>query len=144
MEPAAVEPATSADVDVEDTAGLGLCVRRADVDVEDTAGLGLCVRRADVDVEDTAVLGLCVRLADVDSEDMPVPGLCVRPPRVACESNIIGAIFDAAAFEEMQKRVADGDLRRALDEGERDAATGRTVTHAQVASKYLDGAGGSK
>lgn len=60
-----------------------------------------------------------------------------RPVVLTRHGRGVAVILSLAAFEELQERVADGDLRRALNDGEADIAAGRTARHEDVVARYL-------
>lgn len=65
-----------------------------------------------------------------------------RPVVLTRHGRGVAVILSLAAFEEMQERVADGDLRRALNDGEADIAAGRTARHEDVVARHLGRPGG--
>lgn len=60
-----------------------------------------------------------------------------RPVVLTRHGRGVAVLLSIAAFEEIQERLVDGELRRALEEGEGDIRAGRTITHADIMAKYL-------
>ena len=60
-----------------------------------------------------------------------------RPVVLTRHGRGVAVILSLQAFEELQDRVADAELRSALDDGERDIAAQRTVRHSDIVAKYL-------
>ena len=60
-----------------------------------------------------------------------------RPVVLTRHGRGVAVLLSLAAFEDMQERLADSDLRRALEEGEEDIRAGRTITHEDFVKKYV-------
>lgn len=65
-----------------------------------------------------------------------------RPVVLTRHGRGVAVMLSLAAFEEIQERLAQADLRAALEAGERDVREGRTIAHADMVAKYLGQARG--
>ncbi len=60
-----------------------------------------------------------------------------RPIVLTRHGRGVAVMLSISAFESLQSRLADSELRAAMEEGEQDVRAGRTTSHETILARYL-------